>query len=257
MIFYFSGTGNSKHVAEKIAYGTGERLVYISDDTIKANEVYEVKENDKLGFVFPVYWYCIPTIVERFINCLKISGYQKQYVYAVATYGLAGGNVMDRLSLILNKKQLQLNGKYGVKMVDNYVVGYNIEKEDMRRKILYDADVEIDKIISMIDHKEHIDHIKKGKIAFVTPITGYAYRKTNHIKKFYTTQACNSCGQCVRECPCNVIHIEDGKLRWEGDCTFCLNCIHGCKQAAIQYGKFTAKRERYQYTRTFQEYCCK
>jgi flavodoxin/NAD-dependent dihydropyrimidine dehydrogenase PreA subunit len=247
MIFYFSGTGNSKHVAEKIANSTGERLVYITEDTIKKNEIYEVKKDEKLGFVFPVYWYSLPTIVERFINQLKTEGYQKQYVYAITTYGIAGGNVMERLSKLLYKKQLQLVGKYGVKMVDNYVVGYNIANEDKQRKILDDAEVEIDKIISMIDQEDRVEYLNKGKIAFFTPITGYAYRKTNHIKKFSTTKACNSCTQCVRDCPCNAIHMEDGKPIWQGNCTFCLKCIHGCKQVAIQYGKATEKRNRYQY----------
>lgn len=248
MIFYFSGTGNSKHVAEKIARATGEKLISITEDIIKANELYELKENETLGFVFPVYWYCIPTIVERFLRQLRISGYQKQYVYAVATYGIAGGDVMERLIRILNTKQLKLHGKFGVRMVDNYVVGYNIARQETQRKILDIAEIEIDKIVSMISRLEKMEYIKKGKIAFVTPITGYAYRRAKHTQKFTATQACNHCEQCVRGCPCNTIHMEEGKPRWEGECTFCLKCINSCKQAAIQYGKSTEKRDRYQYS---------
>lgn len=246
MIFYFSGTGNSKHVAEKIAKSTGERIVSISEDTMKTNELFEVKEDVRIGFVFPVYWYCIPTIMERFIHQLKLSGYHNQYVYAVATYGIAAGNVMNRLSRLLDKKQLPLHGKFGVKMVDNYVVGYNVAKEEKQKLILKQAEAEIDNIIDYIDRKENTEYLKKGIIAFMAPITGYAYRKANHVKKFYTTSACNDCEKCIRECPCNVIHKENGKLTWEGECTFCLKCIHSCKQAAIQYGKCTEKRNRYQ-----------
>lgn len=248
MIFYFSGTGNSKHVAEKIAKSTGERTVFISEDIMKKNEVFEVNEEERIGFVFPVYWYCIPTIMERFIHQLKLPGYRNQYVYAVATYGIAAGNVMDRLSRLLGERQLPLYGKFGVKMVDYYVVGYDIAKEEKRKVTLRRAEVEIDKIITFIERKENTEYLKKGIIAFVTPITGYAYRKTDHVKKFYTTSACNGCEQCVRECPCNVIHMKNGELVWEGECTFCLKCIHGCKQAAIQYGKSTEKRKRYQFS---------
>lgn len=247
MIFYFSGTGNSKHIADKIADSTGERLVSISESIIEENETYKIGENESIGFIFPVYWYCMPTIVEKFIEQLKLSGYQKQYVYAITTYGIAAGNIMDRLTLILNNKQIQLNGIFGVKMVDNYVVGYNIISIDKQRIILDNAEVEIDKIRSMIARRDNIEYIKKGAIAFVTPITGYAYRKTNHTKKFFVTQECNGCKQCERSCPCNAIHMVDGKPIWAGECTFCLKCIHGCKQSAIQYGKFTEKRDRYQY----------
>jgi ferredoxin/flavodoxin len=247
MVFCFSGTGNSRHIADKITNSTGERLIYISDSVIKKNETYEIDENERIGFIFPVYWYCIPTIVDRFIVKLKLSGYQKQYVYAIATYGIAAGNVMDRFTLALNKKQLQLNGIFGVKMVDNYVVGYNIMNIDKQRRVLTNAEVEIDKIMSMIERRESREYIKRGKIAFVTPITGYAYRKTDHTKKFFITRECNSCGQCERSCPCNAIHMVGGKPVWEGECTFCLKCINGCRQSAIQYGKSTIKRDRYQY----------
>jgi len=247
MIFYFSGTGNSKHIADKISNSTGERLVSISENIIEKNETYEIEENERIGFVFPVYWYCLPKIVEKFIVQLKISGYQNQYVYALTTYGIAAGNVMDRLTKILNNKQIQLNGIFGVLMVDNYVVGYNIMNVDKQRIILNNAEVEIDKIISMIERRENIEYIKKGNIAFVTPITGYAYRKANHTKKFFATQECNGCKLCERSCPCNVIHIVDGKPMWVGDCTFCLKCINGCNQSAIQYGKSTEKRDRYKY----------
>jgi ferredoxin len=247
MIFYFSGTGNSKHISDKISSNMGERLVYISDSVIKINEIYEIGENERIGFVFPVYWYCMPTIVEKFIVQLKLSGYQKQYVYAVTTYGIAAGNVIDRLTRILDNKGMLLNGVFGIKMVDNYVVGYNIMNIDKQRIILDNAEKEIGKIMSMIERRENIEYIKKGVMAFITPITGNAYRKTNHTKKFFVTHKCNGCKQCERSCPCNAIHMMDGKPTWEGDCTFCLKCIHCCKHSAIQYGKYTEKRDRYYY----------
>jgi ferredoxin len=245
MIFYFSGTGNSKHIAEKLSSCTGERLVYMSENSMAKNEIYEIDKNEKIGFIFPVYWYCIPTIVERFINQMTLSGYRNQYVYAIATYGIAAGHVMNRLIKILNKKQLQLNGIFGVKMVDNYVVGYNVMDIEKQKKILDSSEFEIDKIISMIENQSSKEYIKKGMIAFLTPLTAYAYRKTKHTKKFFITQACNGCNQCVKGCPCNVIHMESGKPEWTGDCTFCLKCINLCKQSAIQYGKSTEKRDRY------------
>ena len=234
MIFYFSGTGNSKHIADKLANSTGERLVYITENVIAKNEIYYIEENGRIGFVFPVYWYCMPKIVEKFIMQLKLSGYQKQYVYALTTYGIAAGNVMNRLIQILCNKQVHLNGIFGVLMVDNYVVGYNVANAEKQRSILQNAEVETDKIMSMIECRVHTEYIKKA----------------NHTKKFFATQECNGCKQCESSCPCNTIKMIEGKPVWIGECTFCLKCINGCKQSAIQYGKFTAKRDRYQYNET-------
>ena len=247
MIFYFSGTGNSKHIADKIANSTGERFVSICECAIEKNETYDVEKDERIGFVFPVYWYSMPTIVEKFINQLNLSGYEKQYAYAVTTYGIAAGNVMDSLTQILKQKQVELSGIFGIKMVDNYVVGYDIVDKNKQRIILSNAELEMDKIMSMIERRANTQYIKKGVIAFVTPVTRYAYRKTDHTKKFFATAQCNSCKECERSCPCNSIHMREGRPVWAGDCTFCLKCIHNCRQSAIQYGKFTANRSRYQY----------
>lgn len=249
MIFYFSGTGNSKHVAQKVAEETGDRLIFMTQSKLKEGITYEIGTQEAIGFVFPVYWYTLPTLVERFIKQLHLSGYHDQYMYAIATYGFSAGNVMNRLETLLMEKKLKLNGVFGVKMVDNYVVGYDIVSMDKQKELLDNAEVQIHDIIPFIEKRENIQQIKKGSLAFISPFTGYAYRKTNHSKKFYVIQSCNGCTKCATQCPCEIIEMVNKKPVWTGDCTFCLKCIHGCKQRAVQYGRTTEKRGRYQYSR--------
>jgi flavodoxin len=57
MIFYFSGTGNSYYVARKTADKLGERLVSIASEMSggKKEHRYEFKDDEIIGFVFPVY----------------------------------------------------------------------------------------------------------------------------------------------------------------------------------------------------------
>ena len=57
MIFYFSGTGNSLHAAKVMSETHGEQLVSISKEFDKQDNrfEYELKENELLGFVYPVY----------------------------------------------------------------------------------------------------------------------------------------------------------------------------------------------------------
>jgi ferredoxin/flavodoxin len=245
MIFYFSGTGNSLYVAKKIAEQMQDEVVQISENSMKENMTYSILENERVGFVFPVYWYGIPTIVEKYIENLILEGYNNQYVYTVATYGLSAGNTVEDLSKLLNKKKLILSGKFGVKMVDNYVVGYNLVDEAKQKEILEAADIEINKISDIIKDRGNKEYIKKGLISWTTPIVHSFYKKANHTKKFYTTHSCNGCGLCAKNCPCNVITIEEQKPKWDGDCTHCLKCINQCPKSAIQYGKGTRKRRRY------------
>ena len=54
MIFYFSGCGNSKHVAETIAAGLNDTLIFIPEVARENHYDYILAEDESLGFVFPV-----------------------------------------------------------------------------------------------------------------------------------------------------------------------------------------------------------
>ena len=67
MIFYFSGTGNTKWAAARLAAATHEDLIPIApymradDSSHNIAEPFILKENERLGFVFPVHgWSSTP-----------------------------------------------------------------------------------------------------------------------------------------------------------------------------------------------------
>lgn len=53
MIFYFSGTGNTRWVAEQIAEALNEELLYIPDLIRMERFEFQLKENENIGFCFP------------------------------------------------------------------------------------------------------------------------------------------------------------------------------------------------------------
>lgn len=81
MILYFSATGNSKYVAQRIAEFLGEKAVSILADDLPDEPIK--------GLVTPVYALGLPDIVEKFLLENKL---QKQdYLFFVATYGTTPG----------------------------------------------------------------------------------------------------------------------------------------------------------------------
>ena len=60
------------------------------------------------------------------------------------------------------------------------------------------------------------------------------------------TDACVSCGKCAAVCPLGNIAMVARKPRWGGDCTHCMACICGCPAEAIEYGKKSLGKPRYQ-----------
>lgn len=244
MIFCFSGTGNSLYVAKEVSKETNEEIIRITEDELKKNKKYKLKENEKLGFVFPIYWWGMPMIAEKFIKQMSIDNVQSHYVYAIATFGLAGNNGMHDLKSILAQKNIYLDSQYEVKMVDNYVVAYDIADKQKQKKILDQASVNVQNIINKIKIEDN-NKISDLIGATLKPIVHHFYKVQNHKKKFYALDKCIGCGLCEKECPCNTIEINDGKPIWKDNCSFCLHCIHSCPVQAIQYGKGTEKRHRY------------
>ena len=78
MIFYFSGTGNTKWAASKLASATHEDLISIApymradDSSHTLAEPFILKENERLGFVFPVHGWRVPKLVREFIKKMKV-----------------------------------------------------------------------------------------------------------------------------------------------------------------------------------------
>ena len=68
MIFYFSGTGNSLYVAQKLQETEGGELINITDALNKKQYNYKPEDGEKVGIIFPVYFNGLPTIVEQFME---------------------------------------------------------------------------------------------------------------------------------------------------------------------------------------------
>ncbi len=78
MIFYFTGTGNSLYVAKTIGDKLGEQSIDITKAMKEKSFVYRLSSDEKIGFVFPVYFYGVPSIVADFIAELKLNQIRKR-----------------------------------------------------------------------------------------------------------------------------------------------------------------------------------
>ena len=72
MIFYFSGTGNSKWIANQLSKEQQEDLFFIPDAWKNDTWEFSLREDEKIGFVFPVYSWAPPVIVQEFIRKLVL-----------------------------------------------------------------------------------------------------------------------------------------------------------------------------------------
>lgn len=246
MIFYFSGTGNSLHVATEVAKSQGELPVSIARELDHGTLTYHLKKDESLGFVYPIYAWGPPKIVLDFIRKIKIHC-KKPYVFSICTCGGNEGNATHLLQKALISKGLSLDSAFSLVMPGNYVIGGDVCPKDKAAEILKNAEERMKEIITVIKKRQTgVFQLIPGSSTFIhtaiiNPLFNRFGRSTN---KFFATDACTRCGLCEKICPVHSITVKEKPI-WSKNCTQCLACINRCPSNAIQYGAHTADKGRY------------
>ncbi len=244
MILYFTGTGNSRYVAEKIAEYTNDQTISINKRLMK-DSTDMIDCHGHLVIVVPTYAYRIPKVVYEWLQktpLTHVSG-----AWFVMTCGANAGNEEQDLRDLCKGKGIPFKGKMQLVMPDNYIPMYNPSSPSEAAKILDNVDPKIKKIAGMIIRDESFPDHKNEKLGALIGRTGNPlfYRFYVKTKNFKATDKCISCGLCAHNCPLNNIRLVDGKPVWGNSCTHCVACISLCPKEAIEYGFMTKKRNRY------------
>jgi ferredoxin len=243
-IYFFTGTGNSLFVAEKLAeLIDGFELVAIKDEMKKENIVIDC---DVAGIIYPVYCFGLPRIVRDFL--VKADFSKVDYVFSVATAGnpkSAPSNI--QLAKILKKKNKKLSGGFVVGLPGNYIPLYGAPSDEKQQKYFNVANERVSKIADYIKQKK-AGYIEKGffllRFGYLGANFFYMGLK-NSAKKFHVTDKCTSCGLCEKVCPVGNIKLVNDLPVWSDKCEQCMACLQLCPVEAIEYGKISMGRRRY------------
>lgn len=248
MIFYFSGTGNSLDIGKKIHDNQGGEFINITNAFNDKSFSYRIKENEKVGFVFPVYYYGVPKIVKEFIENLEFKGNIKPYIYAVLTCGGTISNADNMFISLFKKRGHEVNSIFSIIMPNNYILLSDIQTEKEQEELYEKAEAQVLDILYHLERDDNGNYCSNKGILpkLITKLAYPLYEHGGKTKKFYSTEKCISCGICEKNCPSKAIEMVNKKPKWvKESCNLCLACIHRCPVRAIEYGKSTVKRGRY------------
>ena len=120
MLFYFSATGNTEHLAKIIAEKTDDKLICIEDAIRDSKFDYQLEDDERLGFAFPVYYGDMPDIFIQFAEKIHIKSGDHYYGYIAVTDGGMSEAAPDHLIHLLLKQGITINGVFGLRTVDTY-----------------------------------------------------------------------------------------------------------------------------------------
>ena len=204
-------------------------------------------KSEKVGLVFPLYYYGLPKIIFDFVN--KINLDKTQYIFAVITMGGEWeGAAFKQLEKILRDKSKALNAGFLVTMPNNFIFDQDVFSKAEEKELLEKSMKHIEKIAKEINNDvENMEINLDQKRGRSTEKTNLAFHRSvnESDKHFVAEESCNSCGICEKVCPVNNILLVEGKPQWQHHCQQCLACINYCPEQAIQYGQRTLGRGRY------------
>ena len=246
MILYFSGTGNSKYVAKRIADALGDEIVNLND-RIKAGDIAPIETGERLIVVTPTYAWRIPRVVRDWLLKTELRGAKR--VWFVMTCGSEIGNAAKYNRDLCAEKGLACMGTAQIAMPENYIAMFSAPQADEARKIVAKAEPSIDRAIVTIQADQPFAPTRNNLYdRFMSgPVNPIFYKFFVKANAFTASSACIGCGQCVKRCPMNNVAIKDGKPAWGKNCTHCMACICYCPKEAIEYGKKSVGQPRYHF----------
>ncbi len=230
-ILYFSSTGNSLYIAQKVQKRIGGQIKYIPNYKGTGNEF------EKIILVTPIYSYGMPTFVYDIIPRLS----KTPELIVIQNYGGMTGGADYFMYQYAVEQGLNIKSVYVLKMPENFTTTFSVPKLYVRHT-LKSADRRIDNVIDNICVGN--DRLPQKRR---TRVDTYLKNKSNwHLigEAFSATDACVKCKKCISICPANNICFSNGKIVFSNQCVACLGCYHRCPQKAIVY-KGKNKKDRY------------
>lgn len=246
MIFCFSGTGNSRYVAGRIAEALREPVVDLNA-RIKARDESPVRTGRGVIVVTPTYAWRIPRIVDEWLSRVQLVGAERIWFVMDCGDGIGGAAEYNRR--LSERRGLEYMGTAQIVMPENYIAMFGVPGAEEARKIVKRAEPSIRDVLSRLQAGKPfaaprgnlVDRFLSG------PVNPVFYRFFVKAKAFRAGTGCVGCGRCAEKCPTNNIRIQNGRPVWGGRCTHCMACIGYCPTEAIEYGRKSVGKPRYQF----------
>ena len=244
LLIYFSGTGNTKRIAELYKSAFENNGAEVTQAELPTESEYDVNAYDLIGFGYPIHGFNAPKLILQTCKALpkrdkKKDGVKNAFIFKTSGEPVRMSDVSSlKMRRILKSRGYKVNNEY------QYVMPYNIifrhtDNEAYRMWTVAKALVPAD--VAEILRGE----TRLPKKIFMGGFLAWTLRCEHwgaHIigKLFKANKDCVKCGKCEKLCPMHNIRIiekgKDKKVKFGCKCIICMRCVQACPKAAINMG---------------------
>jgi len=242
--YYFSGTGNTKLIVNKMYDIFSRHNIKINLYKIEKFSPENINLNNIIGLAFPVVFQSTFKFIWDFINKLPVTNINTK-IFMVDTIHLFSGGIVGPLKRILKKKGYNTIGAKEIIMPKNfYPSKINAKKNKLKiANGLKTAEKYADLIIHNKSKWNNVPVLPY--ILYKLSTTSFLLKKSAEIGKRYKIDKnkCNKCNICAKLCPVENIIMNNYPV-YLNKCQLCQRCIIYCPEDAISL-KFYWKFEKY------------
>ena len=239
VIYCYSGTGNCLDMAKKIAKGMGGADIVLMR---KAPAVTDATDYRRVGFVVPCYGGGLPGGVEDYVKSIRIAPNAYKFgVIQFAGYMGCGLHKIDKIVGLDYWNTLPMQSS-AIWLMPHWLC-FPPKTVKMALRGLEKKAAKI-----AADAKAEVKSAKQPPKRTLFAIESAGFKNVNKLlnKGMRVNDDCIGCGTCAQLCPKGNIEIRDGKAHVGKNCIACMTCVQYCPKQAINVGKITVKRDRYQ-----------
>ncbi|MGL4741181.1 MAG: EFR1 family ferrodoxin [Sarcina sp.] len=234
IVLYFSGTGNTKYVANKFAEKMKVKSYSIEE---KINFRKLILNSDIIAFCYPVYGSCVPNIMMDFVEKNKSVLENKKLIILSTQMMFSGDGSRVFVDLLEGVKfEVVYAEHFNMPLNIPNIPLVNVKNGKNLEKKMKKANKKLDKICENIRAKI----IKKRGFNRFSKFVGYNFQRRgfskleDKLKKgVKVTDECILCERCVKVCPKDNLFLGNKKVEQKGYCTACNRCVNICPKKAI------------------------
>jgi ferredoxin len=237
-IYWFSGTGNSLLIAQRIKDNLSAKDYSVSLFPIEKAKTAEIKTDNVTGFVIPVAMFGTYPFLWDFFNDLpETNGTQCFLVDTLQGYS---GGLLGPVKKILKKKGYRTLAAVEIKMPNAFLKPRENKEKD--QQIINSGLTEADKFCDVLINEQH----SWFDIPFYSDLLSLGSRSKSVYNLYramfplsISKEKCTACKTCVVLCPIKNWKLDDSSSIPVSDnrCNLCQRCIAYCPEKAIKIGK--------------------